>query len=210
MLEELAKHLILNSKRLRTFEDARLEVVTHVEAKFGLRIRDSKPSATGARGHSDPMDVDASSPRDGRCKCGGAHFQRDCNARKSIGKQPSGKGKQSKSRSKSEGKGKSKENKSNQEEKLKELKVRTRAKHRKLVWNDSWNGDEWNDGWSYDAWNDDWSSLGWHEVLEQTYLPQAHFSFGGLDFSATSIEHIPIELRSRRISRWKILSDCQW
>ena len=53
------KHLILNSSRLRTFGDARLEVVTYVEAKFGLRIRDSKPSDTGARGHSDPMDVDA-------------------------------------------------------------------------------------------------------------------------------------------------------
>ena len=42
--EELEKHLILNSNRLRTFEDARLEIVTYVEAKFGLRIRDSKPS----------------------------------------------------------------------------------------------------------------------------------------------------------------------
>ena len=52
--EELEKHLILNSNHLRTFEDARLEVVTHVEAKFGLRIRDSKQSDTGARGHSDP------------------------------------------------------------------------------------------------------------------------------------------------------------
>ena len=93
--EELEKHLILNSKRLRTFEDARLEVVTNVEAKFGLRIHDSKPSDTGARGHSDPMDVDAvnslsssakgkgsSSPRDGLFKCGGAHFQRDCIAQK--------------------------------------------------------------------------------------------------------------------------------
>ena len=96
-----------------------------VEAKFGFRIRDFKPSDTGARGHSDPMDVDAvnslslssgkgkesSSPRDGCFKCGGAHFQRDCNARKSTSKQSSGEGKQSKSWSKSEGKGKSKENK---------------------------------------------------------------------------------------------------
>ena len=85
--EELEKHLILNSNRSRTFEDARLEVVTYVEAKFGLRIRD-----TGARGSSDPMDVDAvsslssakgkgsSSPRDGCFQRGGAHFQRDCNA----------------------------------------------------------------------------------------------------------------------------------
>ena len=57
--EELEKHLIFNSNRLRTFEDARLEVVTYVDAKFCLRTRDSKPSDTGARGHSDPMDDDA-------------------------------------------------------------------------------------------------------------------------------------------------------
>ena len=57
--EELEKHLILNSNRLRTFEDARVEVVTYVEAKFGLRKRDSKPSDTSTRGHSDPMDVAA-------------------------------------------------------------------------------------------------------------------------------------------------------
>ena len=74
---ELEKHLILNSNHLRTFEDARLEIVTYVEATIGLRIGDSKPSDTGSRGHSDPMDVDAvnflssgkgkwsSSPRDG-------------------------------------------------------------------------------------------------------------------------------------------------
>ena len=47
MPEELEKHLVLNSNRLRTFEFARLEIVTYVEAKFGLRIRDSKPSDTG-------------------------------------------------------------------------------------------------------------------------------------------------------------------
>ena len=32
--------------------------MTHVEAKPGLRTCDSKPSDTGSRGHSDPMDVD--------------------------------------------------------------------------------------------------------------------------------------------------------
>ena len=48
--EELEKHLILNSNRLRTFEHARLEIVTYVDVKFGLRIRDSKPSDTGAGG----------------------------------------------------------------------------------------------------------------------------------------------------------------
>ena len=55
--EELEKHLILKSNRLRTFEDARLEIVTYVELKSGLRIRNSKPSDKGSREHSDPMDV---------------------------------------------------------------------------------------------------------------------------------------------------------
>ena len=50
MSEELEKHLTPNSNRLRTFGDARLEIVTYAEAKFGLRIRDSKPSDTGSRG----------------------------------------------------------------------------------------------------------------------------------------------------------------
>ena len=116
--EELEKHSILNFNRVRTFEDARLEsVVTYVEAKFGLRTRDSKPSDTGLRAHSDPLDVDAVNTLSrlekekghrvhvmGDSKCGGAHFQRDCNARKSTDKQSSGKGKQRKSWSKSEGK----------------------------------------------------------------------------------------------------------
>ena len=56
----------------------------------------------------------SSSPRDGCLKCGGAHFQRDCNVRKGTGKQSYGKGKQSKSWSQSEpshsGKGESKDN----------------------------------------------------------------------------------------------------
>ena len=59
VLEELEKHLILNSNRLRTLKDARLEIVPNEEAKFGLRIRDSKPSGTGLREHSDPMEVGA-------------------------------------------------------------------------------------------------------------------------------------------------------
>ena len=92
MPEELQKHLMLNSNRLRTFEDARQVIVTYVGAKYGLRIRDSKPSASEAREHSDPMDVNAmkslasctgkgrgpGSPRDNWFKCGGNSFQRDC------------------------------------------------------------------------------------------------------------------------------------
>ena len=57
--EELEKHLILSSNHLGTFKDARLDIVTFVESKFGLRISDFKQSDTGSRGHSDPMDVDA-------------------------------------------------------------------------------------------------------------------------------------------------------
>ena len=55
--EELENYLILNSNRLRTFEDARLEIMTYLKAKFGLRIRDSKPSDAVTRGQSNPMGV---------------------------------------------------------------------------------------------------------------------------------------------------------
>ena len=111
--EELEKHVILDSNRLRTFEDARLEVVTYVEAKFCLRSGDPKPSDTGARGHSDPKDVDAINSlfcqRKRIIESAGwvflsavEHIQRDCTTRKSTGNQSYGKGKQSKSWSKSE------------------------------------------------------------------------------------------------------------
>ena len=44
-------------------KDARLEIMTHVEAKFGLRIRDSKPSDAVSRGQVDLMDDDAVNSR---------------------------------------------------------------------------------------------------------------------------------------------------
>ena len=67
------------------------------------------------------MDVDAitslesgkgkgsSSPRDGCLKCGGAHFQRDCDFHVTTRKGNDKRGKQRKSRLKSAGKGKSKD-----------------------------------------------------------------------------------------------------
>ena len=59
--EKLVKHSIFNSNHVRTFDDAPLEVVTHVVAKSSLGIRDSNTSDTGARG--DPMDLDAVNSR---------------------------------------------------------------------------------------------------------------------------------------------------
>ena len=59
MSVELENHLTLNLKRLRTFEFARLEIATCVEAKIGLIIRGSQQSESGAGGQSDPMHVDA-------------------------------------------------------------------------------------------------------------------------------------------------------
>ena len=145
--EELEKHLSRNSSRLRTFEDARREIVTYVESKFGLRTRDSKPSGTGLREHSDPMDAGAvnsfsrqskekgsSVSRVGCFKCRGAHFQRDCYASKNAGKQASGKGNQGKSWSKSES---------------------------------STTGSWIHEEWSPDGWNDDGSCVGWHEDSER-------------------------------------------
>ena len=46
--EELEKHLMLYFDRWRTIEDARSEIVTYVEAKFGSITRDSTPSESGA------------------------------------------------------------------------------------------------------------------------------------------------------------------
>ena len=70
--EELEKQLILNSSRLRTFEDARLDIVTYVEAKFGSRIRDSKPSGVDTlipwmlmRSTLTPLAKEKGHPRDG-------------------------------------------------------------------------------------------------------------------------------------------------
>ena len=184
-------------------------IVTYVEAKFGLRIRDSNPSDTGSRGHFDPMDVDAvnslssgkgkgsSSPRDGCFCCGGAHFQRDCNPRKSTGKQSSGKGKQSKP--KREGKGKSKENKEKSKGKSKRTKgakgykgktSKTRppglensksetsseiqeSGHVRTTDN-SW----FHDGWSHDEWNGMMTvvRLDGTKVCEKRMtIPHAHF-----------------------------------
>ena len=53
---ESLKHLISNSNRLRTSEDARLEIVTYVEEKFGLRMRDFKTDSRFFWG-SDSSDV---------------------------------------------------------------------------------------------------------------------------------------------------------
>ena len=66
ILEELEKHLILNSNRLRTFNDARREVVTYVEAEFGLIIPNSEPSDTGLREHSDVGAVSSLSSVEGK------------------------------------------------------------------------------------------------------------------------------------------------
>ena len=59
VLGQLEKYLVVHWDRLRKFEVARVDIVTFVEAKFGLGIRDSKPSDTVTQGQSDPMDVDA-------------------------------------------------------------------------------------------------------------------------------------------------------
>ena len=145
--------------------------------------------------------------------CGGAHFQRDCNARKSTGKQSSGKGKQSKSWSKSEGKGKNTEKGAKELYKgktskpglsgLEHSKSETSSETQESAqtrltdnfwfhdgwscdeWNDGWSCDELNHGWSCDEWNDGWSSVGWRAGCEQTCDNSASsFSLGSLDPNA--------------------------
>ena len=94
--EELEKHLNLNSDRIRTFEDARREVVTYVEAKCCFENSWIPSRVTRV------------------CVNTPGLFLRDNNASKNAGKQSSGKSIRSKSWSKSEssitGRGKGKEN----------------------------------------------------------------------------------------------------
>ena len=142
-------------------------------------------------------------------KCGGAHFHRDCNVRKNIGKQSYGKGKQSKSWSKSEGKGKSKkrtrenpmENPKENSKGTKGAKGSHKGKTSKTGLSGLGNSTSeassdtqesaqtcpTDISWNCDEWNDGRSSVGWHEGWEQTYDTSASlFSLGGLDFSAIS------------------------
>ena len=191
MPEELEKHMTLHSNGLRIFEDARLEIVTHMEAKFGLRIRDSKPSETGARGHSDPMDVDAtnslafgkgegsSSPRGGCFRCGGARFPRDCNVHANLTQRQwqerwAGKGKSNEGKGDGKSKGKSQGSKSEVCARV-ELRPKSGRGSETQESGQTWHTDNaytnnsWFDGgWSCDEWNDDWCSVGWHEGWKQT------------------------------------------
>ena len=70
--EELEKHLILSSDRLRTFEDARLEIVTYVEAKFGLRIREAGPREAVLRASKQSTLLQPAKEKRRRCHMAGA------------------------------------------------------------------------------------------------------------------------------------------
>ena len=183
--EELEKHLILNSNRLQTFEDARLEIVTYVEAKFGLRIRDSKQSETVTRWQSDPMRSILchpsskgkwlSSPRDGRFKCGGAHFQRDCNARKGNDKQSSG----------------PKSDISSETQESAETYPTD---------NSHTDTSRCDDGWSYDEWNDDWNSVGCMKVgVKLVTKSRGHFH---LEVSIYSKSGHEMRMHFERLVNW--------
>ena len=108
LVPEQLEKLILNANRLRTFGEARLEIVTSVEAKVGQRIRDARRGETcmsctiGSYGRRcsqrsliQPRKKASTGPHGGCFKCGGAHSQRDCTARKGKSKQSSGRGMQS-------------------------------------------------------------------------------------------------------------------
>ena len=86
----------------------------------------------------------SSSPRDGCFKCGGAHFQRDCNLHKSTGKQSYGKANRASHGARvsphTQARVRVRKTRTNPKENPKEPKVRTkvpkahtRAKHQKLV-----------------------------------------------------------------------------
>ena len=123
----------------------------------------------------------SSSPRDGCFLGGGAHVQRDCNARTqasnrlaranraSHGPRVRTKGRVKRTmESPKEPKVKSKVPKAHSlsfENSTSETSSETQESAETCTTDKSW----FHDGWSPDDWNDDWSSVGWHEGCEQTH-----------------------------------------
>ena len=185
--EELEKHLILNSDCLRTFEDARLEVVTHLAKHNCHRVRVMgvlwsvehifNETAMNARTQASNRLTKAN--RASRSKSEGKGKSEE-NKRKSKGKSKGTNGAKGSHNGKT-----SKTGLSGLENSKSEASSDTQEYAQTFPtdtsWNDGWNCDEWNKGWSFDEWNDDWSSVGWHEGWEQTYDTSASsFSLGVL------------------------------
>ena len=188
--EELEKHLMLNSNRLRTFEDARLE------ARIGSMIRDSKPSDTGSRGHSGPMDVDAvnslshlAKEKGPRVRVMGVSSKETAMHARARASNRLARANRASHGPRVKVKDTIKKTVGNPKESPKEPKVRTkvpkahtRVKHRKLVsqvWKKTKSGtssetqesaqtcptdNSWiQDAWSPDEWNDGWSYDEWND-----------------------------------------------
>ena len=142
-----------------------------------------------------------------------AHFQRDCNASKHMGKQTWSKGNQSKSWSMSElsisGTGKGKENQGKSKglsratkSENKSAKVSCEGKASEMAQvdtaNTSWiheerSQDERNEDWSFDEWNDDRSFVGLREDCEQTHVTSLS------SFSIESSEWVKTNLDTRAV-----------
>ena len=224
VLEELENHLIF---QLQPFEDFRGCALGDRDVRGGENW--FKKFANRAKQFfcesSDPIDVVAISsllsgkgkwPSDSRGGCFkgvAAHFQRDCNASKHMGKQTWSKGNQSKSWSMSElsisgtGKGKEHQGKSKglsraTKSENKSAKVSCEGKASEMAqvdigntpWiHEEWSQDERNDDWSFDEWNDDRSFVGLREDCEQTHVTSVS------SFSIESSEWVKTNLDTRLV-----------
>ena len=131
----------------------------------------------------------SSFPRDGCFKCGGAHFQRDCNTRKGKGKQTLGRANRASHGPRVSAKERMKRSRVNPKEHPnvpKVSKVRTRVKPRKLVYQVLKTRNQ-RHALRNSGICTDWSSVGWHAGWDQTYDTSASScSLGSLDVCATS------------------------
>jgi len=84
---DLENHLVLNKYRLRSFEDAYREVVTILEARTGVRLKQPSIKYSGAARDPDAMDVDAlHKGKKGKGKGGKGDWQLSSHAGGTAGK----------------------------------------------------------------------------------------------------------------------------
>ena len=192
---ELEQHLLMNAARLDTYALARTEIVTYVESKTGLKIRDGAPAESSKSRDPNAMDCGSFTKggggkgggEDRTCfNCGKAgHIAKDCWSPAAGGKgKPKGKadkGKADKGKGKSKGKadkgkgkkGKGQANSLGEGETTGGAPAGSAGTQEEPGWAaEDWSGESWEEPvWGQTAWDDQaWVSDAWQQAVNAVTL----------------------------------------